>query len=160
MPGTTEVTLEARCGAGPTGTSQDSEAGTPCDSGRRNPMKVARLLTVYGDVILAGPLTSLLPLGSLTPIVAIFATSFASFSLRQAVLGGICAFLRAGGFNGLQGQILSLLSFMSFSAVFGKLQTSIRWQPTLTIGCKNRSRNPYKAASMNLFSALAAYRQH
>ena len=93
-------------------------------------MKAVKLVKVYGvpfaGVALAGPMASMLPLGPLTPFAALLATSFASFHLRQNVMGGLCSFLHAGGLGGFQGQILSLLSFMSLSATFGELARRTR----------------------------------
>lgn len=69
-------------------------------------------------VALAGPMVSVLPLRPLSPFASLLATSFASFQLRQSVMGGLCFFLHAGGLGGFEGQFLSLLSFISLSATF------------------------------------------
>lgn len=87
-----------------------------------------KLLKNYGvpvaGVALAGPMATMLPLGPLYPYAALLATSLASFQLRQNAIGGLSSVLHAGGLTGLQGQVLSLLSFMSLSASFGEYSKS------------------------------------
>lgn len=85
-----------------------------------NPKKAVKYAAPAAGIVLAGPIVSLLPLGPFTPILSIIVTSFASSRLKKNAVGGAVAFLQAGGLRGFEGQLLALLSFMSFSCMFGK----------------------------------------
>jgi len=74
----------------------------------------------FAGATLSGPLLSLLPLGPLGPSLGILAASFARFKLRQNAAGSYYALLHSAGLAGVSGQVLSLMSFMSLGAVFGR----------------------------------------
>jgi hypothetical protein len=91
---------------------------------KSNPMQIVKLLKTYGTpfagAALAGPLATMLPLGSLSPFAALLASSIANFHLRRSVIGGLYSSLSTGGVSAVQSRLLSLLSFLSLSATFGE----------------------------------------
>lgn len=87
----------------------------------RNPLKAfakAALPTVY--VVLAGPVVSCLPFGSLAPTLSILVTSFASTYSDRKALGIAIVLVQGCGLCGFEGRMIALLSFLSFSSTFGK----------------------------------------
>ncbi|KAF2830014.1 hypothetical protein CC86DRAFT_403342 [Ophiobolus disseminans] len=110
--------------------SDKSILAIPLEWIKNNPMKTAKLVKAYGvpftGVALAGPMASMLPLGPFSPFAALLATSFASFHLRRNVMDSVCSFFHAGGLSGFQGQVLSLLNFMSLSAAFETLERPLK----------------------------------
>lgn len=86
----------------------------------KNPIKIANAVLPAAYVIVAGPAISCFPLGSLAPIFAILATSFASTYSDMKAIGIAVILIQGCGLSGLEGRMLALLSFLSFSSTFGK----------------------------------------
>lgn len=85
------------------------------------PIKATKAALPAAYIIVAGPLVSFFPLGSFAPVLSILVTSFASSYLEEKFVGVAVVFVHAGGFRNFEGRVLALLSFLSFSSVFGKL---------------------------------------
>jgi hypothetical protein len=85
-----------------------------------NPMKAVKYAAPVAGVVLAGPLVSLLPLGSFTPLISMVVTFLASSTLKQNAVGGALALLQAGGMQKLAAQILAFLSFLGFGKMSGE----------------------------------------
>ncbi|KAL6162622.1 hypothetical protein ACJQWK_11544 [Exserohilum turcicum] len=87
----------------------------------KNPVNAVQIAAPAARVALTGSIVSLLPLGSYTAMFSILAMSIVSRRLQSQAVGCVVAFLHAGGLSGLEGQVLALLSFISFSAVLDSL---------------------------------------
>ncbi|XP_014559523.1 hypothetical protein COCVIDRAFT_35295 [Bipolaris victoriae FI3] len=91
----------------------------------KNATKAAKTAVTAAGVVLAGPIVSFLPLGPFTAILSLLATSIASSHLKHKIIGGVIAFLYAGGLHGFEGQLLALLSYFSFTSAFDKLSGTL-----------------------------------
>jgi len=91
---------------------------------KTNPAKFATVLKAYGIPIagsaLAGPLVAMLPFGPFGLAAVALARSFADFYARRTMINSLYTALGIGGVSSVQGQILSLLSFMGLSATYGE----------------------------------------
>jgi hypothetical protein len=77
------------------------------------------------EAALAGPVASFLPLESLAPIAALLATNFSNCHLRQNIVDGLGSNMHSSALRGFQKHLLSLLSFLNLSAIFGRLPCKI-----------------------------------
>lgn len=121
----------------------------------KNPVNAVQIAAPAARVALTGSIVSLLPLGSYTAMFSILAMSIVSRRLQSQAVGCVVAFLHAGGLSGLEGQVLALLSFISFSAVLGK---SKRLHNTPNCVLTNNNRQPGRSTACNIQEFHSRYR--